>query len=90
MGVAQVELAEAVLARSNAEKPLPASLRELRHERGLTLTQAADRTGLHKARLSELERGLRGPSYDELHALGRFYGRLLCVRLAIVVHEAGS
>lgn len=77
--------------RSNAAtKPLPPTLRDLRNESGLSLTEAAERMGINKARLSELERGWRGPSYDELHAAGRLYGRLLCVRLAIVVAEGAS
>jgi DNA-binding transcriptional regulator YiaG len=86
--------AEAVLGRPDAaqraEKPLPPTLRDLRHESGLKLTQAAERMGFNKARLSELERGLRGPSHHELEHLSRFYGVALCVRLAIVVDEAGA
>ena len=75
MSVAQIELAEAVLARSNhgRERSLPPTLRDVRHNRGLTVTQAAERTGLHKARISELERGERLPKSSELDALARAY-----------------
>lgn len=42
-----------------APAPRVDDLRPLRHERGLTLTQAADHLGTVPARISELERGTR-------------------------------
>lgn len=39
--------------------PRTDDLRRLRHERGLTLTQAAHHLNTHPARISELERGTR-------------------------------
>lgn len=78
--------------RSNSgEKPLPLTLREVRHARGLTVTEAAERAGLHKGRISELERGERSPRQDELDALCAAYGvRAWRVVLAIVVDEGGE
>jgi len=74
-----------VSERSNrAEKPLPLALRELRHKSGLSLTEAADFVGMHKARLSEIERGVRGPSAAELQLLAWYYGPL---EVAFVVRE---
>lgn len=86
----------AVTIRSNsaqplADKPLPATLREVRHARGLSVTEAAERSGLHKGRISELERGERSPRQDELDALSAAYGvRAWRVVLAIVVDEGGK
>lgn len=76
------EAAEQVLTK---EKPMPATLRELRHEAGWKLGQAAAKAGLHPARLSEIERGLRGPSADELQRLAYLFGPL---EVALVVREA--
>lgn len=72
---------------NTAEKPLPVSLRDLRHEKGLSLTEAAVRIGMHKGRLSELERGDRAATRQELTALEQAYGVGLRVVHAIVVDE---
>lgn len=79
---------EARSGRPNTvEKPLPVSLRDLRHEKGLSLTEAAVRAGLHKGRLSELERGDRAATRHEIAALEQTYGVGLRVVHAIVVDE---
>ncbi|MDT0445597.1 helix-turn-helix domain-containing protein [Streptomyces johnsoniae] len=44
-------------------------LRELRTERGLSLSELARRSGLGKATLSELESGRRNPTLETLYAL---------------------
>lgn len=77
-------------ARQTAEKPLPPTLRDLRHESALSLTEAAARIGMHKGRLSELERGDRAATERELDALAEFYNAPLRVVLAIVVDEGGE
>lgn len=78
-----------VRARPNKpERPLPPTLRDLRHESALSLTEAAARIGMHKGRLSELERGDRAASASEMDALAEFYNVPLRVVLAIVVDEA--
>lgn len=83
-------------ARSNrdtasSEKPLPPTLREVRHARGLTVTQAAERSGLHKGRISELERGERSPRQDELDAVSALYGvRSWRVVFSVVVDEGSG
>ncbi len=74
-------------SQARSEKPLPLTLRELRHEKGLGLTEAAVRAGLHKGRLSELERGDRAATRHELTALEQAYGVGLRVVHAIVVDE---
>lgn len=80
---------EAHSGRPNtAEKPLPVSLRDLRHEKGLSLTEAAGRIGMHKGRLSELETGVRGPSWEELERLTQFFNTPLNVRFSIVASMA--
>lgn len=48
-------------------------LRRLREQRGLTLTEAAGRTGISKSTLSRLETGERRPSLELLLPLARTY-----------------
>jgi len=43
-------------------------LKERRLERGLTITELADRMGMERSRLSELETGKRSPSLKRLNA----------------------
>ena len=51
----------------------PTRLREARTRRKWSLGQLARRTGLHRAFLSRLERGLRMPTYDVLRRLARVF-----------------
>lgn len=48
-------------------------LRRIRDQRGLTLTQVADRTGISKSTLSRLETGQRRPSLELLLPLAQIY-----------------
>ena len=52
-------------------------LRALREERGLTLTEAAEKTGLTVSHLHYIEKGARRPKADSLSQLARFYGVLV-------------
>jgi transcriptional regulator with XRE-family HTH domain len=49
-------------------------LRRLREQRGVTLTEVADRTGISKSTLSRLENGQRKPSLELLLPLAQAYG----------------
>ncbi|MGW3290196.1 helix-turn-helix domain-containing protein [Streptomyces sp. NPDC001002] len=49
-------------------------LKELRSERGITLTTLAEQTGISSAHLSRLEKGLRKPSIGSLLQIARVYG----------------
>src|SRR3981081_2290551 len=49
-------------------------LKELRAERGITLTALAEQTGLSTAHLARLERGDRQPSIGSLLQISRVYG----------------
>jgi transcriptional regulator with XRE-family HTH domain len=49
-------------------------LRRVRTERGVTLTDLAERTGISKSTLSRLENGQRRPSLELLLPLARTYG----------------
>jgi transcriptional regulator with XRE-family HTH domain len=49
-------------------------LRELRSERGLTLSELAEQTGISAPHLSRLEKGERQPSIGALLQLARVYG----------------
>ena len=74
MSVAQVDAALALSGRSNArEWALPPSLRDVRHTRGLSLSQVEDLSGLNRGRISELERGERNPRTTELELLAKIY-----------------
>lgn len=64
-----VNLAQAGWMRTPGE-----TLRDLRHERGLTLDDLARRTGIAKATLSRYENGRQAPSVDVFFALGRGLG----------------
>jgi transcriptional regulator with XRE-family HTH domain len=48
---------------------LPSRIRELRRDRGMTLTQVSERSGLSVAMLSQVERGLTDPSLESLRRL---------------------
>ena len=48
---------------------LGARLRDLRHDRGLTLVEAADRAGVSPQYLSEIERGRKDPSSEIVAAV---------------------
>ncbi len=48
-------------------------LRKVREERGITLTEVAERTGISKSTLSRLENGLRRPSLELLLPLAQTY-----------------
>ena len=48
-------------------------LRRIRDQRGLTLTQVADQTGISKSTLSRLETGQRRPSLELLLPLAQIY-----------------
>ncbi len=68
------------VAEPDAADPIAASLagvghrlRRVREQRGLTLTEVADRTGISKSTLSRLENGQRKASLELLLPLGRTY-----------------
>ena len=66
------------------------SLTELREQGGLSLRELEAKTGIHRGRLSELERGLRWPKTSELRSLEAFYDVPgLRVAWLIVVDEDG-
>jgi transcriptional regulator with XRE-family HTH domain len=49
-------------------------LRQLRHEKGATLSDVADATGISVPMLSRMERGERLPSSETLKTLSSYYG----------------
>src|SRR4051794_38721483 len=72
------------IARSNGHVPEPDAistaldlvgprLRRVREQRGVTLTEVADRTGISKSTLSRLENGQRRPSLELLLPLAKAY-----------------
>lgn len=56
------------------DTPLARRLRVLRAERGLTLTSAAERIGIERKTLSDLEHGKRHPYEPTLAKIARGYG----------------
>ncbi len=57
-----------------AQENLPRHLRVLRAQRGLSLTDAAERIGITRDTLSELERGKRHPYMPTLAKIAEGYG----------------
>jgi transcriptional regulator with XRE-family HTH domain len=58
---------------AQALEGVPARLRRVREQRGLTLTQVAEQAGLSKSTLSRLETGQRRPSLELLLPLAQVY-----------------
>ncbi len=46
-------------------------LREVRQERGLSQEELADRAGLHRTYISQVERGLKSPSLRSLEQIAQ-------------------
>ena len=69
--------------------PYLRTLRELRLELGLTLKQVQERTGLHKATLSQIERGRLVASPAEAQRIGDALGLQLETR-TVLVYEASD
>ena len=63
-----------------------ARLRELRSERGITLSALAEQTGISAPHLSRLEKGERQPSIGALLQIARVYG----VSVSELVEERGE
>jgi len=61
----------------SADAPLATRLRDLRHARGLTLREAATRSGLSISFISALERGVSGASIAALRRIVAAYGTTL-------------
>lgn len=70
--------------RSKAHAALGAAFREARTRAGLTQVEAAERAGLPPTYLSDIERGVRNPSYELLLSLAKALG----VRLSDIVKRA--
>ena len=49
-------------------------LREMRQEKGLSQEELADRAGLHRTYISQVERGLKSPSLRSLEQIARALG----------------
>lgn len=64
-------------ADETARRLLGLKLRAVRAERGLTLLQVAEESGVTQGYLSHVERGTRLPSLSVLVALGRTYDLLV-------------
>jgi transcriptional regulator with XRE-family HTH domain len=62
-------------------------LRHLRHQRGETLTETADRAGLSPQYLSEIERGLKEPSSEMIAAVAGALGVTLIDLTTAVADE---
>ena len=65
-------------------------LRELRQQAGLSQEALADKAGLHRTYISQLERGLKSPTVDVLDALARALGVTLKMFLAQYARRLGS
>lgn len=52
----------------------PTALRELRQEKGLSQEELADKAGLHRTYISQIERGLKSPSLRSLQQIAEALG----------------
>jgi len=58
-------------ARSREHAALGAAVREIREERGLTQQQLADKAKVASTFLSDIERGVRNPSWSTVLAIAK-------------------
>lgn len=62
-------------SRSSAHSALGKAVRQGRDERGLTQEQLAQATGLQPTYISDIERGVRNPSWDVVVRLAAALGQ---------------
>jgi len=67
-------MSDGVIDRGDIDRLVAGRLRQVRLDRGLTLTQLAQQTGISVAHLSRIEKGERQPSIGSLLQLARAYG----------------
>jgi transcriptional regulator with XRE-family HTH domain len=60
-----------VAPRSKAHEALGRAVREARQKRGLTQEQLAEASGIGPTYISDIERGVRNPSYELLVTLAK-------------------
>lgn len=77
-------------AHPDAAAAIGTRIRRVRHTRGLTLVQLADRAGLSHPFLSQLERGLARPSFTSLERIARALGTSQLELLAGAEEEAAA
>lgn len=73
-------------ARSKEHAALGEAFRRARQRAGLTQEQAAEASGIAPTYISDIERGVRNPSYELLLALAKAVG----VPLSEIVRAAGQ
>lgn len=61
-------------AKRSLVNRFPAILRELRQEKGLSQEELADKAGLHRTYISQIERGLKSPSLRSLEQIAEALG----------------
>ena len=66
--------ADPIGSASLSPEHLGEKLRALRQERGWSLDQASEQTGLSRAALSKIERNLMSPTFSALHKIARGFG----------------
>lgn len=66
---------------------LGAAMRDLRHDRGRTLVETAERAGISPQYLSEVERGLKDPSSEVVAAVAGALGTTVVDLGAAAVEE---
>ncbi len=69
---------------------LGATLRDLRHDRGRTLVETAERAGISPQYLSEVERGRKDPSSEVVAAVAGALGTTVLDLSATVVDQLRS
>ncbi|QDY99468.1 helix-turn-helix domain-containing protein [Nitratireductor mangrovi] len=80
------QLAPGVMAPADRRARMGERLRQIRHERGLTLAEVAQRSGLAVSTVSKVERGLMALTYDRFSQLADGLG----VDVAALFSEHGE
>lgn len=65
----------------SAKENFGASLRELRIERGMSVNEVAEETGIHANNISGYESGNRPLSIERADELACYYGRQICLQI---------
>jgi transcriptional regulator with XRE-family HTH domain len=72
--------------RSRQHQALGRAFREAREKAGLTQVELAEKAGVPDTYVSDIERGVRNPTYEVLLQLSRALG----VKLSQIIRRAGS
>lgn len=77
-------------SRENLQRAFGRAVRQSRTDAGLSQEDLADRSGLHRTYVSQIERGLRSPSLVAISALAHALGTTAYELFRVVEQELDS